>query len=101
MATLYACGYTADEIYELFQQYAKKIKYVEWKNIFKLILGLIFRREIVINGLNSGKVIEEIVEQACQEKGVINIQDINKKLLISSVRLKQWNSLFIFFYSTI
>ena len=88
VATLYASGYTADEIYSLFQKYAKKIKYVEWKNIFKLIGGLICKRQIVIDGLNSGKVIENIVVEACQKKGICQIKDIKKKLLISSVDLE-------------
>lgn len=88
VATLYACGYTADEIYEIFKTYAKKIKYVEWKNILKLLAGLIFERKIIIDGLNSGKILEKIMEKACKQKGILDIKDIQKKLLISSVRLK-------------
>ena len=34
VATLYAAGYTADDIYYIFKKYCKKIKYVELKNIF-------------------------------------------------------------------
>lgn len=87
MATLYASGYTADEIYSLFKKYAKKIKYVEWSHILKLIVGLIFKRQIVIDGLNSGKTIEKIIEKACMEKNIYNIKDIPKNLIISSVDL--------------
>lgn len=63
------------------------MKYVEWRNIIKLILGLIFRRQVIIDGLNSGKVIENIMEQACKEKEVFLIKDLSKKLIISSVDL--------------
>lgn len=87
VAALYASGYTADEIYILFKKYAKKIKYVEWKNIIKLIMGLIFKRQIVIDGLNSGKVIEKIIEKACLERNIYNIKEIPKNLIISSVNL--------------
>lgn len=87
VATLYASGYTADEIYLLFQKYAKKIKYVEWSNIVKLIVGLVLKRQIIIDGLNSGKVIEKIIEKACLEKGISHIKDVPKNLIISSVDL--------------
>lgn len=60
---------------------------MEWKNILKLIVGLIFKRQIVIDGLNSGKSIEKIVEKACLEKDIYNIKDVTKNLIISSVDL--------------
>ena len=87
MATLYASGYTSDEIYTLFKKYAKKIKYIEWKNILKLIAGLVFKRQIIIDGLNSGKAIEKIMEKACLEKNIYTIKDVPKNLIISSVDL--------------
>lgn len=87
VASLYASGYTSDEIYILFQKYAKKIKYIEWKKMFQLIGGLIVKRQVVIDGLNSGNAIEKIMQEACQRKGIYQIKDIPKKLLISSVDL--------------
>ena len=71
----------------MFKIYAKKIKYVDWRNIFKLVGGLILTREIRIDGLNSGKTIEKIITQACKDKGITKIRDINKNLLIPSVDL--------------
>ena len=71
----------------MFKVYAKKIKYVDWRNIFKLIVGLILTREIRIDGLNSGKTIENIINQACSNKGIANIRDIKKNLIIPSVDL--------------
>ena len=44
-----------------YQKYYKKIKYAEWKQIFKLIFGLLFKGELVIDGLNSVKSIEKIM----------------------------------------
>lgn len=88
VATLYAAGFNADEIWELFQKYAKKIKYVDRKNVLKGIWGFIVKRKIIIDGLNSGEVIEKIVQVACKEKNIIKINDIKMPLLIPSVNLK-------------
>lgn len=87
VATLYAVGYKPEEIYTLFQEYCKQIKYIEAKNIIKLIYGLIFKREIIIDGLSGGKNIEKIVNKACNEKNIENINQIKMPLIIPSVDL--------------
>lgn len=89
VATMYALGYTSDEMWKMFQKYSKKIKYAEWKQILKLILGLIFKREIVIDGLNTGKVIEKIIENICKESNITNINQIKMPLLISMVDVQK------------
>lgn len=87
VATLYAVGYKPEEIYTLFQEYCKQIKYIEPKNIIKLIYGLIFKREIIIDGLSGGKNIEKIINKACNEKNIENINQIKMPLIIPSVDL--------------
>ncbi len=86
---MYALGYSSDEMWKLFKKYYKKIKYVEWKQVIKMILGLIFTRRLVIDGLNSGKVIEKIINEICKKSYVENINEIKMPLMISMVDLQK------------
>lgn len=88
IATMYAIGYSSDEMWKMFKKFAPKIKYYEWKNIFKLISGLIFKREIIIDGLNSGKIVENIIDDICFQNKIVNINEIDMPLLISMVDIK-------------
>lgn len=87
VATLYAAGYKPDDIYYIFKMYCKKIKYVDFKNIFKLLFGLITTGKITIDGLNSGKSIYKLINKMCNEKNVYNISDIKMPLVIPSVNM--------------
>lgn len=87
VATLYACGYSAEEIYKLFKKYCNQIKYIDGINIAKIIFGLIFERKIIIDGLTNGNKIKKIIDVACNEKGINNINQIKKNLIIPSVDL--------------
>jgi NTE family protein len=87
VACLYAIGFSADEMYKIFKKYCKKIKYVDIIQIIKLILGLIFTGRIKINGLNTGKQIEKLMDKVCKEKNIFNISDVEKPLVIPSVDL--------------
>jgi len=80
-------GYKAEEIYNIFKEYSKSIKYVEIKNIFKLIYGVLIKRKIIIKGLNSGSIIEEIINKKCLERGITRINQIKIPLLIPTVDL--------------
>lgn len=50
IACLYASGFKADEIYNIFKKYSKKIKYIDFINLFKLIVMIIFTGRITIDG---------------------------------------------------
>lgn len=84
-------GFQADEMYQIFKKYCGKIKYVDMANIIKLIAGLIFTRRVVIDGLNSGKSIEKLINQIGKSKAIDNISDIKKTLVIPSVELCNGN----------
>lgn len=88
IATLYALGYTSDEMLEVFKKYAKKIKYIEPLKFTKIIYGLFFRGKLIVDGLNSGKIIEKLVNDLCMKKNINKISDIKMPLLIPMVDLK-------------
>ena len=44
IATMYALGYSSDEMWKMFKKYCKRITYVEWKQILKMVVGLLFTR---------------------------------------------------------
>lgn len=87
VATLYAAGYKPEEIYYIFKKYCKKIKYVDIKNIFKLFFGLITTGTIKIDGLNSGKSINKLINKVCNEKNICNISDISMPLVVPSINM--------------
>lgn len=88
IATMYALGYNSKEMWEMFKKYSKKITYVEWKQILRMIFGLIFKRKLTIDGLNSGKVIEKIIEEICYKSRIHIINQVKMPLLISMVDLQ-------------
>lgn len=95
VASLNAMGYNSDEIYKLFKKYSKKIKCVDFKNAMKFLIGVITKQTIIIDGLNSGETIEKVVCEAAREKGICNISQIKKNLIIPSVDLNS-GGLYIF-----
>ena len=51
-------------MYEFFKMYSKNINYIDFKNVLKVILGVIFKRKLIIDGLNSGEKIEKYMDEA-------------------------------------
>ena len=87
IAALFAMGYNSNEIYYLFNRYSKKIKYINYKNILKLIYGILVKRKIIIKGFNDGKIIEKIIDDAADLKNIKNINQIKMPLLIHSIEV--------------
>lgn len=85
-------GYSTEEIYNFFKIYAKKIKYVDIKNILKLIYGVFFKRKIIIDGLNSGDIIEKLINEKCSKKNIKNINQIKMPLAIPAVDIYTGNT---------
>lgn len=87
VASLYSMGYSSDEIYNIFKKYCKQIKLFDLSNILKSIMDIFIKNKFTIDGLNSGRKLEKIIEKTCKEKNIQNISEIKKCLLIPSVDL--------------
>lgn len=87
VASLYASGYSCEEILSIFKQYSKKIKYIDLKNIYNITKTLICKHKFVVEGFNTGEVIEKTINKLCNKKNVYNISDIKNKIIIASVSL--------------
>lgn len=85
IATLYACGFTTDEMYEIFTKYAKSIRYIDFENIKRFFKNIFTGKGIRIDGLNSGTRIKKIVNEVCMQKGISNIKQIKMPILIPAV----------------
>lgn len=87
IATLYACGYTTEEIYNIFKKYAKSIKYFDFRNFLKLLKNTVTGNGFSVNGLNSGYVIKKLINDVCEKKDITNINQIKMPLLIPAVNI--------------
>jgi len=87
VAALYSMGYTSKQMIELFKQYGKDISKIDFLIIIKLIVGLIFKREICIEGLNNGNKLGKLIQEQAEKKNVKLIKDIKMPILIPSVNL--------------
>lgn len=97
IATLYALGYTPEEMYEIFIKYAKKINYFDFKNFFQIIMFFFKTGKIQILGLNSGEKIYRLMKKISKEKNIENIDEIEIPLIIPAVNI--WNKELYVFYS--
>lgn len=98
VACLYAMGYNSDEIKEIFRKNLSKFKYVEMRKIIQLLYGVIFKRKLIIDGLNNGTEIKKLINKYANEKNICKINEIKKKLLIPSVELAEGK---IYYFSSI
>lgn len=95
VAVLYACGYKSDEMYKIFNKYAKEIHYIDLVNIKKIFGNILKGNGIQIDGLNSGTKISKLINEVCKEKGIDNINQIKMPIIIPAVNIYNEN-LYVF-----
>ena len=91
VAALYASGNTTEEIYNIFKNYCKEIKYLDFKNILNIIKNLIKNKILLIEGFNSGEKIEKLINKYCEKNKIKNVNQIKKNLIIPAVDLYNGN----------
>ena len=88
IATLYSLGYSPDDMLDIFKTYCKKIKYIDFYTIFKLIKDFVLCGKISITGLNSGIMIQKLINKFAYKKNIKNINQIKIPLFIPSIDSK-------------
>ena len=84
IASLYACGYTPNEIIYLFNVYCRYIADFDKLIPFK-VAGTAFTGKINVSGLAKGNKLEYILQNFCSKKGISDISDIKFPLAIPTV----------------
>lgn len=85
VASLYAMGYSPDNIYILFKENAKEIAQINSHPIITGIGNYIRNKKIALTGLKSGNSLERIYDKIALKKGIENISQIKMPLVIPTV----------------
>ena len=88
IAVLYALSFTSDEMYKTLKKHLKKVRYIDIKNIFKIIGGLLFTGRIIVDGLNSGSFLTKAMKEICKENNVYKMEDLKMPVAIPAVNLQ-------------
>ena len=89
VASLYAMGYSPEEIYTLFRKNAKKIIKTNAYPIISGIRSLMDKEAPAVKGLKSGKGIEDAYNFLAKQKGIETISQVKMPLVIPSVDIMQ------------
>ena len=84
VGSLYAMGYTTDEMYKLFQYFSKSVMAISPRDIFG---GMKEVRGIRLGGITSSHNIELAIEEAAKLKNITNIKDIKMPITIPTTDL--------------
>ena len=85
VASLYAMGYTTDEMFKLFKYFAKSLLKTDPKY---LMYNLKTTKSIFGSGMISGEAIEDAIRECARLKEISNIQDIKMPIAIPTVDIK-------------
>jgi len=85
IAALYALGYNADEIFDLFVKYADELVRINKFTIVKEIKNFIAKKHINSSGLKTGEDLESIYNKLAKERGIEEIKDIKMPIVIPAV----------------
>ncbi len=86
IATLYALGYTLDEIKDICKEKYEMILKIRKKTLCKMAINYLLHRETRVEGIIDSTLVENFIDEAANLKNVEKISDVkNKKLAIATV----------------
>lgn len=85
VASLYAMGYSPEEICKLFRKHARKIIGTNSYPIISGISSFMNKTVPAMNGFRNGKSIEEVYDMLAKEKQIENIKQVKMPLVIPTV----------------
>lgn len=88
MATLYALGYTPDEMETITEESYKKIVKIKKRTIAKYVAQSMWHKKIELKGIIKGETVEKIVEEYASKKQVYNMTDIKKNFAMITADAK-------------
>lgn len=88
VASLYAIGYSPENIFESFKKYAKDIVSINSVPLISGLGSIIGRKKAKFIGFNTGISIEETCSDFAKNKGIENISNIKMPLVIPAVDMK-------------
>ena len=96
IASMYACGFTSIEMKEVVLKNINKIKYFDISSFFTIAQNVLSFNIDKILGLNNGKKLYNILYDTFIQKGIYNISQVPKDLIIPSVNITN-DKLYIFY----
>lgn len=85
VASLYALGYSPDEIFEAFKKYAKDIAQINAKPFIQGLKYTFFSKNKIVQGIKDGEIIEDVFNKMAIKKGINNINQIKMPIVIPTV----------------
>lgn len=89
VASLYAIGYSPEEIYMLFRKNAKKIIGINAMPIISGLRSFMQHSAPTMNGFRNGESIEEIYDLLAKQKGIRKMEEISMPIVIPSVDIME------------
>ena len=86
VASLYAMGYTTDEMLKLFKYFAKDIMKVDMRSYFSSVRA---SKRIISYGFISGENIELAIEECAKLKNMKKLQDLKYPIVMPTVDIKE------------
>lgn len=89
VATLYAMGYSTNEIEKIWKENYKKILRIKKRTIIRMIFNYVLKKKTKTEGIIDGKIVEDIINTEAIKKNIRKVNDIkNKKLAVATVDTK-------------